>query len=235
MTAIMKKHIKDLLTIFVITSCIVAYSAFANAFVGPTAVAPLNNATGPIDSSTTPQAKGGPVVPGSLLNINGLTSSSYLIAWNNFVINQHFTISSLAGVGTRPVCIDATHKLVICSGTPPPVIQNYNSVTNIGAITGICTISPNPYGGSPGYLKAVRDSATETNASSRGVTSVDYVFRIKTDNQTTPQTSTFTATFLPGVLEVDLGVGSINHDGGGYCSSIVCEGYSCPFQINENF
>jgi cysteine-rich repeat protein len=153
----MKTYTKDLLTIFVITSCIVLASAFSYAFVGPTAVAPLNNATGPIDTSTLPQAKGGPVVPGSLLNINGTTSANYLIAWNNFVANQNLTVASLAGVGTRPVCTDSNKKLIICAPmctdgfvTAGEACDDGNTNNN-DSCRNDCTINTTPSGGPGAY------------------------------------------------------------------------------------
>jgi cysteine-rich repeat protein len=152
----MKKYTKDLLTILVITSCIILGSAFSYAFRGPTAVAPLNNATGPIDSSITPQAKGGPVVPGSLLNINGTTSANYLVAWNDFVANQKLTVGSLAGVGVRPVCTDGDKKLIICAPmcgdgfiTSGESCDDGNTNNN-DSCRNDCTINPTPSGGGPG-------------------------------------------------------------------------------------
>ncbi len=115
------------------------------------------------------------------------------------------------------------------------IVQNYGNETNLAAIMGICNIMPDPYSGETGYLKAIRDVATEASATARGVTSVDFTFRIRTDNEDVPQTSEFTARFLPGQLEVDLEVSKIDHDIGGYCSAVACDGWTCPQDIVENF
>ncbi len=115
------------------------------------------------------------------------------------------------------------------------VIQEYTTSSNLGAIMGICHVMPDPYSGQPGYLHAVRTPATEASATGRGVTRVDYTFAVRTDNASTPQTSTFVASFYPGDLEVDLNVSSINHDAGGYCSALQCEGSTCPVSVQEYF
>lgn len=133
----------------------------------------------------------------------------------------------------------ATYLVNFITGLDEPTIpiQNYGYESNLGSIMGICHVMPDPYSGNPGYMRATRDAATNADAISRGVTSVDYTFSIRTDNYPNPQISFITATFYPGDLTVDIpGYESgLNHDGGGYCSSIACEGWSCPQTIVEHF
>lgn len=103
---------------FLIISFLFLGGALALAFGGPSASAPGNNTPKPIDSSTVPQAKGGvPAPAGSLLHVEGTTSSTVFFAWNNATINNDLSVGSLKGTGTRPVCVDSSHKLVICTGT----------------------------------------------------------------------------------------------------------------------
>jgi cysteine-rich repeat protein len=110
--ALSVQHFFPSLVTFLFLLCAAASLA---AWAPPSAQAPNGNTPAPINSSTTPQSKGGTVIPkGSLLDINGVLSANFLFSWNDATFNGDLTVGSLAGEGVRPVCVGDDHRLYIC-------------------------------------------------------------------------------------------------------------------------
>ncbi|MBP6857935.1 MAG: DUF4215 domain-containing protein [Candidatus Pacebacteria bacterium] len=112
--------LKKLLTQFLIATFFVGTIALA-AWNAPTAVPPGNNVSGPINTSSNPQSKGGSrSFRGSLLDVAQTFSANVLYVIQNMTVENQVTVSALTsdqGVwtsGLRPVCIDTSNKLVIC-------------------------------------------------------------------------------------------------------------------------
>ncbi|MFZ2072099.1 MAG: hypothetical protein WA101_01310 [Minisyncoccia bacterium] len=80
----------------------------------PSGTPPAGNVVGPIDMSNKEQAKGGTPITGSLLNIEGTLSSDSLAVFGNSVVGGDLKASQLSGVGSRPICVDSSGKLIPC-------------------------------------------------------------------------------------------------------------------------
>ena len=106
---------------------------------------------------------------------------------------------------------------------PTVPIQHYFETDNLGAITGICFLSPDPYSGEPGNITFTRDLETEQNATARGVTRVSVDYPIRTDNQNFFVTTHIHADFYPGDLSVSVSgyESGIDHSSGGVCAARV--------------
>lgn len=94
------------------------------AWTGPSGIPPNADVAVPINVDTGEQAKGGPVLAGSLLDINGVLSANALAVFGNAVLVGNVRVSSLdsahnptATTWPAPLCVNTDNDLVICSCT----------------------------------------------------------------------------------------------------------------------
>ena len=146
----MKKEIIQLSKTLILGLILSAGLSFAGTQTAPPSPPFSNNPDTPINVSAFPQAKGGLVTTGSLLNINGLLSSNSLAIFGNATIlgngnlnNGTIRVDSLSLAKNlslavanypAPVCTDTDGKLTVIGCTTPPPPTTYTlTVQNPGA------------------------------------------------------------------------------------------------------
>jgi len=109
----MKKNYKQSIKIIILG--LILSAGISLAFSQPASPYPANT-DAPINVSTTPQAKGGPVFRSSppLLHINGLLSSNGLAVFGNAIITGNLQVKSLIQTS---VCANNLGKLISCSAS----------------------------------------------------------------------------------------------------------------------
>jgi hypothetical protein len=124
----MKKHLAQFkILILAIVIGLGANYALATVWSGPTVSAPGNNKPTILNKTIGFQSKGGPVIPGSLLNINGILSGQDVLVWNSASVVDNVTINTLPI--NKNLCVDVNHKLVACGVIPPVPGMIYVRIT----------------------------------------------------------------------------------------------------------
>ena len=178
----MKKEFIQLSKIIILGLILSAGLSFAGTQTAPPSPPFSNNPDTPINVSAFPQAKGGLVTTGSLLNINGLLSSNSLAIFGNATIlgngnlnNGTIRVDSLSLAKNlslavanypAPVCTDTDGKLTVIGCTTPSVpTATYNltlNMVNTGNHYIGVTVNPGGYGYTPDLTPATLSFAANT-------------------------------------------------------------------------